>query len=53
MQVCKTISQNRNTSYLYNGELIKIKLTISEINTILKCWEDVKSIVVDLIKLNY
>ena len=42
MQVCETISQNRNTSYLYNGELIKIKLTISEINTILKCWEEAK-----------
>ena len=42
IDICETISQNRNTSYLYNGELIKVKLTISEINTILKCWEDGK-----------
>tara|TARA_R100000005_G_C4978789_1_gene189218 strand:+ start:168 stop:452 length:285 start_codon:yes stop_codon:yes gene_type:complete len=42
IKVCETISQNRNTSYLYNGELINVKLTISEINTILKCWEEAK-----------
>ena len=42
MQVCETISQNRNTSYLYNDEFKESPITLKDVNTILECWSDGK-----------
>ena len=36
------MSQNRKTTYLYNGDLKNSDLSLSDINTIMECWEDGK-----------
>ena len=38
----KLMSQKQQTSYLYNDEFKTSPLTVTEINTILECWEDGK-----------
>jgi hypothetical protein len=42
ISVLELMSQKQETSYLYKDKLLHSSLTITEINTILECWEDGK-----------
>jgi len=42
IEIIQTMSQNRNTSYLYNGDFKQSGLSMTDINTIVSCWEDGK-----------
>tara|TARA_R100000005_G_C4907463_1_gene146731 strand:+ start:312 stop:605 length:294 start_codon:yes stop_codon:yes gene_type:complete len=42
IEIIQTMSQNRKTTYLYNGDLKNSDLSLSDINTIMECWEDGK-----------
>ncbi len=42
IEVLKLMSQKQQTSYLYNDEFKTSGLSITEVNTILDCWDDGK-----------
>ena len=42
IEVLKLMSQKQQPSYLYNDEFKTSSLSITEVNTILQCWDDGK-----------